>query len=251
MSDNDLRSIVEQVVRGVLDRNPAAAPVPTTCGELASMIDHTQLKAAATQAEVAKLCDEAAKHGFYSVCVNSSWVPFCARRLAGTGVTVCSVVGFPLGAMSTAAKAFETSDAVANGAGEIDMVVNVGRLKSGDFPFVQSDIRAVVEAAAGKPVKVIIETCFLTDDEKIAACVMAKAAGAAFVKTSTGFGTGGATEADLALMRRVVGPEMGVKASGGIRDCPSALRMVAAEADRLGVSASVAIISGKDGKSGY
>lgn len=221
------------------------------CEDLAPYIDHTLLKPGATESEIEKLCDEARRYRFASVCVNTSYTELCARLLAGSGVMVCSVVGFPLGAMSTEAKAFETRDAIRHGADEVDMVINVGKLKSGDFAYVCDDIRAVVQAAAGRTVKVIIETALLTDEEKVAACVLAKAAGAHFVKTSTGFGPGGATAADVALMRRTVGDRMGVKASGGIRDCQTAIQMVESGATRIGASASVAIVKGQESKSSY
>jgi deoxyribose-phosphate aldolase len=226
-------------------------PKSLRCEDLAPYIDHTLLKPGATESEIEKLCDEARRHRFASVCVNTSYTELCARLLAGSGVMVCSVVGFPLGAMSTEAKAFETRDAIRHGADEVDMVINVGKLKSGDFAYVCDDIRAVVQAAAGRTVKVIIETALLTDEEKVAACVLAKAAGAHFVKTSTGFGPGGATAEDVALMRRTVGDRMGVKASGGIRDCQTAIQMVESGANRIGASASVAIVKGQESKSSY
>lgn len=221
------------------------------CDTLAAAIDHTLLKPTATSAEVEQLCHEARQHKFASVCVNTSFVDLCASLLAGSGVKVCCVVGFPLGAMSSESKAFETRDAVRRGADEIDMVVNVGRLKDGDFQYVVDDIRAVVRAAGGRTVKVILETALLTDDDKVAGCVLSKAAGAHFVKTSTGFGPGGATAEDIALMRRVVGDKMGVKASGGIRDCDTARKMVESGATRIGASASVSIIRGESSKSSY
>ncbi|OQB22698.1 MAG: Deoxyribose-phosphate aldolase [candidate division BRC1 bacterium ADurb.Bin183] len=212
--------------------------------DIAPFIDHTLLKPNAADNEIEKLCKEAIEYRFASVCVNSAYVPLAARLLAGTGVKVCTVVGFPLGAMSSEAKAFETRDAVSKGADEIDMVINVGKLKSGDFEYVLEDIRAVARAAQKRCVKVILETASLTDDEKVAGCILAKAGGADFVKTSTGFGSGGATADDIALMRRVVGPQMGVKASGGIRTTEDAQKMIAAGATRIGASASVAIVKG-------
>jgi deoxyribose-phosphate aldolase len=221
------------------------------CGDLAPLIDHTLLKPEATEDDVKKICREALKHQFASVCVNTAHVELCAQMLAGSNVRVCCVVGFPLGAMSSDSKAFETRDAVRRGAEEIDMVNNVGLLRSGDYARVYEDVRAVVQAAAGRPVKVILETSLLNEDQKIAACVLSKAAGADFVKTSTGFGGGGATAEDIALMRRIVGPEMGVKASGGIRDCNIAAQMVASGATRLGASASIAIVKGQESKSSY
>jgi deoxyribose-phosphate aldolase len=221
------------------------------CDDLAHYIDHTLLKPNATEKEIEKLCHEARQYKFASVCVNTSYIDTCSRLLAGSGVRVCAVVGFPLGAMSSDAKAFETRDAITRGAEEIDMVINVGKLQSGNFAYICDDIRAVVRAAAGHVVKVILETGLLDNDQKIAACVLAKAAGADFVKTSTGFGPGGATPEDIALMRRIVGEEMGVKASGGIRDCPTAQQMIESGATRIGASASVGIVKGAAGKSGY
>lgn len=218
---------------------------------LAGMIDHTLLKPEAQEAEIRTLCDEARANGFYSVCVNPANVALSAQLLAGSQVKVCTVVGFPLGATTSAVKAFETRDAIANGAQEIDMVINVGALKSGLLDRVESDIRAVVEAAGEVPVKVILETALLTDEEKVAACQASKAAGAAFVKTSTGFSKGGATVSDIRLMRLTVGPEMGVKASGGVRDRQTALAMAEAGATRLGASASVAIVTGAEAAAGY
>ena len=213
--------------------------------DFAKMIDHTILKPDATQEDVKKLCDEAAAYGFHSVCVNSSFVYYCAQLLKETDVKVCTVVGFPLGAMSTDGKVGETLTAVYDGAEEIDMVIHVGMIKSGNWQYVKDDIAAVVEAAAGRAiVKVILETCLLTDEEKIKACQICKEAGADFVKTSTGFSKGGATAADVALMRRTVGPVMGVKASGGIRTAEKAREMAEAGADRLGTSSGIAIVEG-------
>jgi deoxyribose-phosphate aldolase len=210
------------------------------------MIDHTLLKNDATREEVVKLCDEAKKHHFASVCVNTTWVPLCRTLLANSGVLVCAVVGFPLGAMAPTAKAYEAREAVRQGAQEIDMVINIGALKSRDYETVFEDICRVVKAAGRAGVKVILETGQLSDDEKIIACTLSKLAGAAFVKTSTGFGKGGATVDDVALMRRVVGVDMGVKASGGVRTQEDALRMRQAGANRIGASASVAIVTGGD-----
>ncbi|MEK9137100.1 MAG: deoxyribose-phosphate aldolase [Bacteroidota bacterium] len=211
------------------------------------MIDHTLLKPDATVSEIEKLCAEAKKYGFASVCINPSYVPLCAKLLKATEVKVCTVIGFPLGATSTASKTFETEQAIRDGAQEVDMVMNVGMLKSGEYDYVESDIFAVVSTARRYRMltKVILETGFLTDEEKIKACVLAKRAGADFVKTSTGFGKGGATVGDIALMRRVVGSAMGVKASGGVRSREDALAMVAHGADRIGASASVKIVSGE------
>ena len=208
---------------------------------LASYIDHTLLKADATEAQITRLCAEAREHRFASVCVNPRWVALCAQLLAGSGVRVCTVIGFPLGASSSAIKAAETRQAVADGADELDMVISVGDLKAGNYEFVRTDIRGVVKAAEGRTVKVIIEACLLTDEEKSLACKLAMAAGADFVKTSTGFSTGGATVADVKLMRAAVGPNFGVKAAGGIRTRQDALAMIEAGANRLGASAGIAI----------
>jgi deoxyribose-phosphate aldolase len=230
----------------------AAPPDAALCRPLAGYIDHTLLKQDATDEQVEALCEQAREFQFASVCVNPSYVPLCAGKLQGSGVKVCTVVGFPLGATTTATKVFEAREAVAHGADEIDMVIHIGKLKAGDFEYVCSDIRAVVHAAQGRVVKVILETTLLTDEEKVAGCILSKAGGADFVKTSTGFAGGGATAEDVALMRKVVGSDLGVKASGGIRTCDDAARMVAAGANRLGASASVAIIGGKGAKgSGY
>jgi deoxyribose-phosphate aldolase len=221
-----------------------------TPAAVAAMIDHTLLKPEATSADIRKLCAEARENKFASVCVNPGQVALAASELQGTDVKVCTVVGFPLGASTTTIKAAETGDAIANGAGEIDMVINVGALKDGDYAKVQQDIAAVVEAAGDIPVKVILETGLLTRDEKIKACELSVAAGADFVKTSTGFGKGGATVEDIALMRETVGPDLGVKASGGVRDFATAEAMIAAGATRLGCSAGVAIIAGMPAGSG-
>ena len=213
---------------------------------LAKMIDHTLLKPDATQDQIAQLCFEARKHGFASVCINPTWVELCAKLLAGSDVKVCTVIGFPLGATSPEVKAFETRNALDNGATEIDMVINIGALKAGETELVARDIRGVVTTAHGRGalVKVIIETVLLTDEEKTIACLIAKEAGADFVKTSTGFAGGGATVHDIELMRRVVGPEMGVKASGGVRTFEEAQSLVKAGATRIGASAGVKIIQG-------
>ena len=215
--------------------------------ELNRYIDHTLLKPAATRADIAKLCAEAKEYRFASVCVNSAHIAEVAAALAGTDVAPCCVVGFPLGAMETEAKAFEAARAAALGAREIDMVMDIGAAKEGDFARVETDIAAVVSAIQGRAkLKVILECCLLTDEEKTAACLAAKRAGADFVKTSTGFSTGGATEHDVALMRAAVGDDMGVKASGGIRTQEDALRMIAAGASRIGASAGIAIVTAKD-----
>lgn len=213
-----------------------------TAPDLAGHIDHTILAADATRADVERICAEAREHDFASVCVNSRWVPLVNSLLVGSDVMTCSVVGFPLGAMSTEAKAAEAWAVARDGADEIDMVIDIGDLKAGELSSVLSDIEGVVEAADGVPVKVIIETCLLTDDEKVLACLLAMRGGASYVKTSTGFSKAGATVADVALMRRVVGEELGVKASGGIRTYDDAVAMLEAGADRIGASASVAIV---------
>lgn len=219
---------------------------------IASIIDHTLLKANATKSDVKKVCDEAKKYNFKSVCVNSSYTEFVSKQLADTNVDVCTVVGFPLGAMDTVSKAFETKRAVELGANEIDMVINVGALKDKDFELVLNDIKAVVDASGKSLVKVILETCLLTNEEIVKACELSKEAGADFVKTSTGFSTGGATVEDIALMRKTVGPEMGVKASGGVRTREDAEAVISAGATRIGASSSVAIVEGTvDNKSGY
>lgn len=212
--------------------------------KLNKYIDHTLLKPDASQEQIETLIEEAKKYDFASVCVNPTWVNFAAQALKATDVKVCTVIGFPLGANTPELKAFETSDAIQNGANEIDMVINIGALKSRNFDLVERDIRAVVEAAKGTLVKVIIETCLLTDDEKVKACQIAQKAGADFVKTSTGFSTGGATVEDIALMRKTVGPDMGVKASGGARSYEDALAFIKAGATRIGASSGVAIMEG-------
>jgi deoxyribose-phosphate aldolase len=213
---------------------------------LAAMIDHTLLKPDATQEQIAQLCFEARKYGFASVCVNPTWVELCAKLLAGSPVKVCTVIGFPLGATEPQVKAFETQVALDHGATEIDMVINVGALKARDLELVAGDIRGVVETShkGGAIVKVIIEAVLLTDEEKTIACLLSKEAGADFVKTSTGFASGGATPQDVALMRRVVGPEMGVKAAGGVRTYEDAENMIKAGATRIGASAGVKILQG-------
>ena len=212
---------------------------------LAARIDHTLLKPEATKDQIRRMCDEARKYHFATVCVNSSNVGYTAECLKGSTVKPIAVVGFPLGAASSASKAFEAREAIQNGAREIDMVINIGALKNRDYALVLEDIRQVVEASKPYPVKVILETAELNQEEKAIVCALSKAAGAAFVKTSTGFGSGGATAEDIALMRRVVGPEMGVKASGGIRTYEDAERMIEAGASRIGASASVAIVTRK------
>jgi len=212
--------------------------------EIARLIDHTLLKPEATRAQIETLCREAREHGFATVCVNPGWVPLCAQLLRGSDTRVCTVVGFPLGATLPEVKAYEATRVAAEGACEVDMVMAIGALKSGDYRAVERDVAAVVEAShrAGALLKVIIETALLTDDEKVKACVIVRAAGADFVKTSTGFASGGATAEDVALMRRVVGPDIGVKAAGGVKDLKSAQAMIQAGADRIGASVGVKIV---------
>ena len=212
--------------------------------DIAKYIDHTILKPEATVEEVKKLCKEAKEYNFASVCVNGCYAALVSTELAGSDVKTCVVVGFPLGAMTKEAKAFETTDAINNGANEIDMVINVGALKDKNYDLLKEEIEAVVNAAKGKAiVKVIIETCLLTDQEKIKVCEISKEAKADFVKTSTGFSSGGATKEDIALMRKTVGPDLGVKASGGVRDYKTAMDMINAGASRIGASAGIAIVS--------
>ncbi|MFZ9594749.1 MAG: deoxyribose-phosphate aldolase [Bdellovibrionia bacterium] len=210
---------------------------------LAQLIDHTLLKPDATRAEIEQLCREAMEYGFATVCINPSHLDWAAQLLKGSSVKPIAVVGFPLGASSSSSKAFEAQDAIARGAQEIDMVIHIGALKERNFALVYDDIKKVVEASSPIPVKVILETCQLDQEQKIIACALAKTAGAAYVKTSTGFGKSGATPEDIRLMRRVVGPEMGVKASGGIRTEADALKMIEAGASRIGASASVDIVT--------
>ncbi len=212
--------------------------------EIAAMMDHTLLKATATPEQIKKLCAEAKEIGSASVCVNPVNVALAAQELKGSSVKVCTVIGFPLGANTSAVKAFETKDAIANGADEVDMVINIGALKSGNLQALEDDIRAVVQAANGTLVKVIIECCYLTDEEKVAACKACAAAGADYVKTSTGFGTGGAVAADVALMKKSIPANMKVKAAGGMHSWDEAIAMVEAGASRLGVSASLKILEG-------
>ncbi|OPA89802.1 deoxyribose-phosphate aldolase [Pseudomonas fluorescens] len=211
---------------------------------LAQFIDHTLLAADATRQQIAVLCSEALEYGFYSVCVNSGQVPYAAQLLAGQSVKVCAVVGFPLGAGLSESKAFEARQAIAAGAGEIDMVLNIGALREGLFDTVRDDIAAVQQACGAVPLKVILETCLLDDPQKTRACEICRDLGVAFVKTSTGFSRSGATAQDIALMRGVVGPHMGVKASGGVRDYATAVAMIEAGATRLGTSSGVSIVSG-------
>jgi deoxyribose-phosphate aldolase len=237
---------VQHVVDAGADRIASTLGIAPTDGRLAHMIDHTVLKPDATQDQIAQLCYEARKYNFASVCVNPANVKLCAQLLAGSGVLVCTVVGFPLGATSTETKVFEAQQSIRDGATEVDMVINVGALKSRDYELVERDIASIARTChAGNAIlKVIIEAALLTDEEKVIACQLSKVAEADFVKTSTGFGPGGATVEDVALMRRVVGPTMGVKAAGGIRTFDDAQKMIAAGASRIGASASVKIIGG-------
>jgi len=222
----------------------------TIDAKMAAMIDHTLLKPDATREQLMKICEEAKQYSFATVCVNSANIPLVARQLLGSAVKPIAVVGFPLGAATSQAKAFEAREAIHAGAEEIDMVINIGALKSKDYRTVFEDIKTVVEASKPHKVKVILETAQLNDEEKVISCALAKTAGAAFVKTSTGFGGGGATVEDIVLMRRIVGSDMEVKASGGIRTREDAQKMIQAGADRIGASASVAIVTGQDAKKG-
>ncbi|MBU3089275.1 deoxyribose-phosphate aldolase [Clostridium gasigenes] len=220
--------------------------------ELAKMIDHTILKPEATEAEIMQLCKEALEYGFASVCINPSMVKKAAIILEGSEVKVCTVIGFPLGATTTEVKVFETKQTIENGATEVDMVINIGKLKENNLEYVKNDIAAVVNAAKGKALtKVIIESCLLTDEEKVKVCAIAKEVGADFVKTSTGFSSGGATKEDIRLMRQTVGPDMGVKASGGVRSNEDAMIMIENGATRIGASASIAICNGTKSNSNY
>ena len=219
--------------------------------KLNKYIDHTILKPETTQEQVEKILSEAKEYDFASVCVNPTWVSLAAESLKDSDVKVCTVIGFPLGANTSAVKAFETEDAIANGADEIDMVINIGALKAGNDALVLDDIKTVVDASGDKLVKVIIEACLLTDDEKVRACQLSKEAGADYVKTSTGFSTGGATVADVALMRKTVGPDMGVKASGGARSYEDAIAFIEAGASRIGASSGVAIMNGAQADGDY
>ncbi len=263
----DQNQLIERIVAEVVARmgksasgarvlEPAAHSVSAAPAmgptDLAKYLDHTLLRPEAATAGFDKLCQEAVQYGFFSVCVNAGRVAYVARKLQGTDVKVCSVVGFPLGAMTGRSKAFEAREAIADGAAEIDMVINVGLLKSGDYHGVEEDIRAVRRATRATTIlKVIIETVLLTQDEKVLACELAKKAGADFVKTSTGFLGGGATVEDISLMRRVVGRDMGVKASGGVRNYKSAIAMIGAGATRIGAQSSVAIVTGADSPAAY
>lgn len=284
MQPDELRRLVEYVVEEVVAANRRLATASPTCQchsvlyeccperlqpvleagatrlglhasgalpqEVAALIDHTLLKPEASRLDIEKLCAEASRLKFATVCINPTWVALSARLLRNTGVRVCSVVGFPLGATTSDVKHYETRRAIFDGASEIDMVINVGALKSGDFHLVERDIEAVTAPCRDSGVlsKVIIEAELLTDEEKVTACTIAKAAAADYVKTSTGFGPGGATAADVALMRRVVGPEMGVKAAGGVRDFDAVRSLVAAGATRIGASAGVKIVQESRGE---
>jgi deoxyribose-phosphate aldolase len=265
----DEKELIEKITKEIVEKlkeqnviNSVAVPVNTEMvkngnsvlipSDVAKYIDHTLLKPEATASEIDTLCAEAADNKFYSVCVNTSWVERCAKNLRGTGVKVCAVVGFPLGAMSSRAKGFETRHAIEDGASEIDMVMNVGALKSRDLNLVENDIRMVRRACGQRIIlKVIIETALLTDEEIVLASEIVKKAEADFVKTSTGFSTHGATVQHIALMRRTVGPKMGVKAAGGVRTFDDAVAMINAGATRLGTSGGIKIIKGQKIESGY
>ena len=255
----DINKLIEEIAQGVLkeigDSNLSKLSKSTTSNEvlpngvdinnLGRTCDHTVLRPATTKKILEKFCKEAIEYNFASICINPANVRYVASLLKGTSVKTCTVIGFPLGATTPIVKAVEARDAIANGAQEVDMVINIGALKDGDYELVARDIKGVVDAAAGQAlVKVIIETCLLTDQEKIKACLLAKNAGADFVKTSTGMSTGGATVEDIALMRKTVGPDMGVKASTGVTDREVALKMIRAGATRLGTSAGIAIVNG-------
>lgn len=249
MSQTELAELIRERSRQVLAVQPPSADAPApdlSPAQIAATIDHTLLKPEAGEAQIRQLCQEARTFGFASVCVNPTWVALCAEFLATTPVKTCTVAGFPLGATLTSIKAAETSAVIGLGAQEVDMVMNVGRLKDGAYAFVYDDIAAVVAAAHphGVKVKVIIETFLLTDAEKVAASLLTQMAGADFVKTATGFSGGGATVTDVQLMRRTVGPTLGIKAAGGIRTGSDALHLIAAGATRLGASAGVKIVEG-------
>jgi len=244
--DKLIDRIAEEVYKKIKSENNGALNIVSNDNsDIAAIIDHTLLKPEATEADITKVCKEAIEYNFKSVCINTHYVTLVSRLLAGTKVDTCCVVGFPLGASSTRAKVDETYDALKNGANEIDMVINIGALKSGDWNTVKRDIEGVTNAARGRAiVKVILETSLLNDEEKIKACTIAKMARADFVKTSTGFNSGGATIEDIKLMRKVVGPTMGVKASGGVRDTQTARAMMAAGATRIGTSSGINIVKG-------
>lgn len=248
---DSVRSKLEPIIGPIVEEEGFFDPKPED--QLASIIDHTLLKPEATPEQIQQICGEAKQYHFASVCINPVYVKVAAGELADSDVKVCTVIGFPLGATSTEVKSFETVNAIQNGATEVDMVIPVGMLKAGGYQAVLDDIQEVVNAAEGRAlVKVIIETSLLTDEEKVAACLLAKQAGADYVKTSTGFSSGGATKEDIALMRATVGPKIGVKASGGVRTREDALAMMQAGATRIGASASVAIVQGsKNSVDGY
>jgi deoxyribose-phosphate aldolase len=248
LSSHNFVERAQPILSAGADRLATTLGVAPTDGRLAHTIDHTLLKPEATHDQIAQLCFEARKHGFASVCVNPAHVKLCAELLKGSGIPVCTTIGFPLGATPTDVKVFEAQQAIRDGSLELDMVINVGALKSREYELVERDIASVARAchAGDALLKVIIEAALLTDEEKVIACQLAKVAGADFVKTSTGFGPGGATAEDVALMRRVVGPVMGVKAAGGIRTYEDAQKMIAAGASRIGASASVKIIAGPE-----
>ena len=257
----DQKELIDRITSEVMKRLTAemgkqVAAKPVLEGpppaSLAKYIDHTMLRPDAPDAAFDQLCAEAIEWGFKSVCVNSCRVPYVAKKLRGTDVIVCAVIGFPLGAMDSRAKAFEARRCIEEGAVELDMVMNIGAMKSGNLKLVEDDMRAVRRATRSTTVlKVIIETSLLNDDEKVLACQIAKKAGLDFVKTCTGFAGGGATPADISLMRRTVGPDMGVKASGGMRNYPRAVQILAAGATRIGAVSSVAIVTGQEGQGGY
>jgi deoxyribose-phosphate aldolase len=245
-------SDVRKMIKNGAARISARPGIGKVADDIGGLIDHTLLKPEATAKDIELLCREAAEYRFCSVCINPWLVPLASRLLRRTGVKVCTVIGFPLGATNPETKAFETRSAIGDGAQECDMVINIGALKSGDLDLVERDIRGVVRAARNSTVvKVILETCLLTDEEKVKGCEIAKRAGADFVKTSTGFSTGGATAEDIALMRKTVGAEMGVKASGGVRSIEDAEKMVKAGATRIGASASVKIVTGQKAEGNY
>ncbi len=253
----DVNEIIQKAVQEVMRQINTGDCAPSADDEyapasMAKYIDHTLLKQDATLDQIKKLCDEAKAHRFASICINTAYASYAAEQLSGSGVTLCVVVGFPLGACTTETKVYETLDAIRKGAREVDMVINVGMLKSRKLDYVLDDIRAVVKAASGSAlVKVIIETCLLTNEEKVIACQLSKQAGAAFVKTSTGFSKAGATVEDVKLMRETVGSHMGVKAAGGVRSYEDAVAMIKAGANRLGTSNGIAIVNGPSKDKGH
>lgn len=254
----DINEVIRKVTAevcaqyGVASTSVSTAPNDLAPASLAKYIDHTFLKPEASDADIRRICDEAKKYQFASVCVNPSYIKLVAEQLNGSGVTPCCVIGFPFGTQTPEAKSHEALDAVCNGAREIDMVINVGAIKSKDWLLVKRDVQSVVDIVRTKAkVKVILETCLLTDEEKVKACTICKMAGADFVKTSTGYSKGGATVEDVALMRATVGPEMGVKASGGIRTYEDAVKMIRAGANRLGASSGMDIVSGNSAASSH